>query len=100
MLGYDAFMESLERLRDESHRLLKGGAHCALIISSRKKNGKYYDLAFEAFSKFARCLTPVERICVPYRNSYSEITGEWASWRMAGKLLRAFRDLMVFAKTG
>ena len=97
-LSYEAFLGALEALRDETYRLLKVDGCCALLISSRRKRGTYYDLAFEGFDIFRRVLSPIERICVPYHYSYSETTGEWASWRTPGKLLRAFRDLMVFVK--
>lgn len=99
-LSYDRFRDALRIMRDESYRLLRGGGVCAVLISSRRKKGQYFDLAFDAFSVFREKFTSIERICVPYHHAYSESTGEWSSWQAPGKMLRAFRDLMIFAKSG
>lgn len=97
----DEYYLAMEKVFDETHRVLRVGGHMGLYVSDSYVHGnpgRFHPIGFELFARLRQRLTPVDIICVVRHNK----TLEMGNYRKAAEegnfYLRGFNYLFIARK--
>jgi len=95
----EQFYDELEKVMEESHRILKDGKVLGWLIGDQWVKRKFTPVGFEIYNRLCKYFEPMEIVCVNRRGQSSH-TGLWFNRaRRFNFYLRGFKYLIIVRKT-
>ena len=92
------FYDELEKVMEESHRILKDGKVLGWLIGDQWVKRKFTPVGFEIYNRLCKYFEPMEIVCVNRRGQSSH-TGLWFNRaRRFNFYLRGFKYLIIVRK--
>ncbi|MCK4826396.1 DNA methylase, partial [bacterium] len=94
----EEFYDELEKVMEESHRILKDGKVLGWLIGDQWVKKKFTPVGFEIYKRLCKYFEPVDIICVSRRGQSSN-TDAWSNRaRRFNFYLRGFKYLIIVRK--
>lgn len=98
LLRYNDFVVQIEKVAQESFRVLKKEKYCAITIGDTRKNGKVQPLGFETMTRFLNAGFKLKEIIIKEQHN-CKATGFWKTNSIKYNfLLLAHEYIFVFVK--
>ncbi|WP_288907459.1 TRM11 family methyltransferase [uncultured Desulfovibrio sp.] len=98
LLPVSDFLEQMQRVAAESHRVLKSGKFCAILMGDTRKKGCVVPMSFEVMKIFQQAKFTIKEIIIKEQHN-CKATGYWKTNSLKYNfLLLAHEYLFVFRK--
>lgn len=81
LLNYDDFLKSMERVANESFRVLKKGKYCSFVIGDVRKRGSVKLLGFDTMKRFEKAGFKLKEIVIKQQHN-CKMTSKWETVSM------------------